>query len=589
MANSVGLNTDGPIQIDITLNGRAMPDMVALISVKIQHGINQIPRAYAVISDAGPSQQGFENASSDLFVPGTSIEIRAGYGAEDTAPLFTGEITGIGIKASATGATMSLTCHDRIASMNTARATTTFQDMKDSDAITSLFARSGLRATVEPTTEKRAYAVMSDETPWDYVRRRADFNGMLVTTRGGHTTVAPPAFATPVWVATYGNDILDLDIELDGAAQPPTVGAQAWAPEKQSTITATAAEPTVNKQGNLTGLSLSAALSVSGVQLTTQAPLDPTALQARADAALLRSRLSRIRGTVRIPGLSGVWPGDLLALKGLGPRFDGDGFVSGVEHVIEAGIWNSKVTLGLTADVFPTAKPHEPNAPTVSGLQIAKVIQISEDPENEYRVQVKFPQHTDADAGVWVRLASPYASDGAGFEFLPEIDDEIVVGFLGGNADAPVMLGALHSSARPAPITPGRGNNMKTIVSREQLKMSFDDDNKALHIETPGGHVVTLSDNDKSVKITDSNWNKLSMTEAGIDLSSPKDVNITAEGQLSLNGQSGIAIASASNVAISGANTSVEADEEVRVSGKMSAALTSDGQTTVEGTMVKIN
>ncbi len=64
------------------------------------------------------------------------------------------------------------------------------------------------------------------------------------------------------------------------------------------------------------------------------------------------------------------------------------------------------------------------------------------------------------------------------------------------------------------------------------MKIWFDDVKKIVQIETPGGQIVMLSDDKKSITITDSNKNKIEMASGGITLERPKDINIKAKGKI---------------------------------------------------------
>ena len=92
---------------------------------------------------------------------------------------------------------------------------------------------------------------------------------------------------------------------------------------------------------------------------------------------------------------------------------------------------------------------------------------------------------SDSEEGVWARLATLDAGDGRGTFFRPEIDDEVVVGFLDGDPRFPVVLGQCHSSAKPAPEPAKDDNHVKGYVSRSKLKLTFDDDKKVVVLETP--------------------------------------------------------------------------------------------------------
>jgi hypothetical protein len=141
-----------------------------------------------------------------------------------------------------------------------------------------------------------------------------------------------------------------------------------------------------------------------------------------------------------------------------------------------------------------------------------------------------------------------------------------------------------------APFEPDDQNTNKGIVTRAQLKMTFDDVKKVTVISTPGGHTMTFSDDNQSITLVDSNSNKLEMNSSGITMSSPSDINISADGNVSIKGQGGIDILSSpASVSMKGMNVSISADTSLSASGGSDASFTASGTTTVKGAMVMIN
>jgi L-rhamnose mutarotase len=68
------------------------------------------------------------------------------------------------------------------------------------------------------------------------------------------------------------------------------------------------------------------------------------------------------------------------------------------------------------------------------------------DPKKIGRVRLRFAwQEKDDDASPWVRVALPFATDGGGVKFMPEVDDEVLVSFEEGNVERPYVSGFLLS------------------------------------------------------------------------------------------------------------------------------------------------
>ena len=583
------------VTADVLIDGKTIPGVDMLYELEVVSAINRIPYATVTIIDGSAVDETFEASESAAFVPGKIVDVKAGYHGRNTT-IFKGIIVKHGIRIDADGKSfLVLTCYDPALRTTLSRSSVQFHDTTDSAAISTLLSAAGLKPDVQSTSARYEHQIMKYTSAWDFILCRSEANGHVVTIDDGTVTVRPPKFDAAKLVAGFGDTIEELDLEIDAASQLPGVTSRAWDPKTQKVVSSKSTEPTVNSQGNITGRKLSSALDQKSCDLQTQSWLEQGELKTWADAQLLKSRLSRIRGTVSVPGSASIKPGELLDLAGLGKRFNGAGYVSAVRHLVVNGHWTTELGFGLSRNWFSdinrdvTAPPSAALRPGAAGLQIAKVKQIHDDPKGERRILVVVPMELEGTQGIWVRIASPYATNKAGIEFLPEVDDEVVLGFLNDDPDSPVVLGALHSSARPSPVVPDQENKIKAIVSNSQMKVSFDDVDKILTIETPGGHVVTLSDKDKSVTVEDSNKNRLEMSQSGVTLSSPKDVTIKADGSVSIKGNSGVTVSSPSDVSIKGAGTTVEAQMALTAKGGLSAELSSSGNTTVRGTMVMIN
>lgn len=595
MTDSVRAPNADLVTLEIKANGKTIPDTYLVQSVETHSAINRIPYATLTLSDGDMTEEDFPVSASDTFVPGTKIDVLAGYHAKNQA-IFSGIVVGQRLRVDGTGgSSLEVLCKDAAVKLTTARTAAQYTDATDSDTITAILSAAGLGTSVTSTGASLPQQTRAHSTDWDFILSRAEVHGHFVLVSAGKVTVGPPKFEEPRYVAAYGESIMDVALEMSATDQLETVAAQAWDPKTQAVVSGTASEPTTNTQGNLTGRKLSAALGGIKADLIGPGVQSAEDLSIWASARLLKARMARFSGTVSMPGNAGLTAGTQIKLSGLGARFNGDAYMTGVRHIVRNGDWHSEGIFGLDPEWFTeTYRDVSPvsaagQRPGVSGLEIAKVKKTDEDPDGERRVQVSLPLRTDGDQGIWVRVASPYASNGIGIEFLPEIGDEVVLGFLGGDPDSPILLGALHSSANPAPIVPDEQNTLKTIVTKAKHKLTFDDDKKIITVETPGGHTLVLSDEDKSITLTDSNDNKIEMAEGGITLTSPGDITLSAEGSVKISGTAGVDVSSKADVKISGVNVSAEADIALTAKGSASAELSASGETTIKGAMVMIN
>ena len=167
-----------------------------------------------------------------------------------------------------------------------------------------------------------------------------------------------------------------------------------------------------------------------------------------------------------------------------------------------------------------------------------------------------------------------------GTYFRPEIDDEVIVGFLSDDPRHPVILGMCHSSAKPAPEPAKDDNHHKGYVSREKLKLTFDDEKKIIAMETPGGNKFSMSEDAKGITLEDQNGNKITLDDSGISIESAKDLILKAS----------------KDVKLSGTNTELTADSAFKASGTSKAEVSGSSMTikgsattVIQGGMVQIN
>ena len=61
----------------------------------------------------------------------------------------------------------------------------------------------------------------------------------------------------------------------------------------------------------------------------------------------------------------------------------------------------------------------------------------------------------------WIRVVTPHGGGDKGFHFIPEIGEEVLIGFEGGNAERPYMLGSLYNGTAAASSFRSRNNDLK--------------------------------------------------------------------------------------------------------------------------------
>ncbi|MDP4209273.1 MAG: type VI secretion system tip protein VgrG [Bacteroidota bacterium] len=589
--------TDPTLRFTVKVNGAPIKDYYPVVSINITHEINKISYAEIVLVDGTVETGDFPISESNDFIPGNTVEITAGYGSDAEEPIFNGVVVKQAIRIEADQAfCLAVTCKHKAVTMSFNKKEAQFTNKSDSDIIKSIVGNYNLSATIDATSQTYEVIFQKQATDWDFILSRADFYGFVISFDADKIIIGKPKVdGSAVLRVAFGESILSFNAELNAEKQPTALQASGWNIKNQALLQANASEPTLNTQGNLAAKALSGKLSQSQLNLTSNTPLTQDDLKSWADGSLLKMRLAAIKGKVSFNGNASAKTNSIIQLEGVGDRFNGNAYVSAVTHTIEHGTWLSTVKFGLEAK-FTYEKPGFSYAegvgqlPAIRGLQVATVKKIFDDPEAHFRIQVSLPSSAENQDGMWARMATFYATNGAGTVFFPEVGDEVVVGFLESDPRFPVILGSLYSSAKPAAAKPADNNNyIKSIITKSKLKISFDDEKKILKIETPGGNSITLSDEAKSIEIVDQNSNSLKMTSSGINLQSNKDITLKATGNITLDATGKLNLTAKQDVAVSGMNVNNTAQVGFTAKGNATAEISASGQTTVKGGIVMIN
>ncbi|MEO7975557.1 phage baseplate assembly protein V [Flavobacterium sp.] len=141
--------------------------------------------------------------------------------------------------------------------------------------------------------------------------------------------------------------------------------------------------------------------------------------------------------------------------------------------------------------------------------QPAKVME-NNDPEGLGRVKVQYNWASGSTTSDWMRMIQPHSGSGKGFYFIPEIDEEVLVSFEGGNAQNPYVLGTQYNGSQSSGYADGQ-NNVKAIHTRS-------------------GHIVKFTE-DESIIITDKIGNEIQLDTVGgnINITAPKMINLNAQ------------------------------------------------------------
>lgn len=184
----------------------------------------------------------------------------------------------------------------------------------------------------------------------------------------------------------------------------------------------------------------------------------------------------------------------------------------------------------------------------------------------------------------WVRVARPYAGNGYGVYWLPEVGDEVLVTFHMGDPDQPFVIGSLWNNDvdKLPEETAVEKNTIKRIKTVKGHEIVFDEEDgkENIVIHTPGNMTVTLQDEKKTIIIQDGdgkNLLTLNGDKGEITVTAEKKIVLDAAGAstLTLDGNGKSATLSADSVKIEAKQALEQKGQSVKIEGQAGMELKS--------------
>ncbi len=572
------VDVTGPVTSSILIDGEQITGAYHVMSIVVDRTVNRVPAATIVVRDGNAAMQDFELSSGDEFVPGKKIQINAGYNSDEES-IFSGIIIKHSIKLRNGSTMLTLECKDELVKTTIGRKSKYYTELSDSEVFEQILDEYGIEHDIEPTSYVHPELVQYNSSDWDFIVSRAQANGKLCFVEDGKISIkAPNLNQKEIETVSYGSTLFDFDAEIDARTQFNQVTSYSWNKNDQEVIEIEAEDPNVSLNGNLDSSTLADVIGLENLELRHGGDLNDLELQEWADATLLYQQMAKTRGRVKFQGIPQAKPDTILLLEGMGDRFNGPAYLTGVRHSVSEGRWFVDAQFGLNPKWF--SETYEINTcpaagllPAIKGLHIGIVSQLQDDPEGSDRILVKMPIISGEEQGIWCRLATLDAGENRGSIFRPEIGDEVIIGFINEDPNDAVVLGQMHSSLNNAPIPGSDDNHEKGFITRSEMKLLFDDDKKSVTIETPAGNKVVIDEDSGSILLEDENNNSVVMDSSGVTIKSAKDLNLEASG----------------DVNISGSNITSKAKLDVNSEAGKTNTVKGTAFAVIEGGLVKLN
>ncbi|WP_165750317.1 type VI secretion system Vgr family protein [Cellulophaga sp. Z1A5H] len=179
---------------------------------------------------------------------------------------------------------------------------------------------------------------------------------------------------------------------------------------------------------------------------------------------------------------------------------------------------------------------------TPSAEEQRGVVLDNNDPDGLGRIKVQFGwQRRMGTSTPWIKMNTPYGGNGKGFYFIPELNEEVLVGFENNNPEKPYVLSAGFNSSAKSGVADAE-NNIKAIMTRS-------------------GHIIELNDTDggEMITIKDKNENLFSIN------TSANNIIIHANNDVSINAENNISVSAKESILLSAKNVTISAEENINM------------------------
>lgn len=479
---------------------------------------------------------------SAALVPGATLTISVRASAEHV--LFDGEVTEIEPEFDRGTHRVTLRAYNRLHRLAHGRRVRSFVNVSDADLFRQLADEVGLTAQVEASGEVYPYILQANETNLAFLQRRAAAIGAFLFVRGTTLHCAPARPEQETLEVTWGESLYEFRPRLTTIHQVQATLARGWDPSSKRALLGKAGADHLTPQvdlrlaGGASGGAIAARafdlgetqLLIADRPLRTQRAAD---LLAQAAAEQRAGRFIEAEGACA--GMPALVAGIELTIRAIGDRFSGTYFVTGTTHryTRQDDYQTSFTVSGLSpATLLGLLEPE--TAPSPRHTLAIGVVTDNNDPLGQGRVRLSFPWLSPDDASDWARVVVVGGGDQRGIQFLPEIDDEVLVGFEMGDITYPYVLGGLWNGVDAAPrandqILAAQQVRHRVIRSRTGHEIRIDDED--------GGGGITVEDRQGNIITIDTRSNAIAIQSKGpISLTSDADLSLTAKGTLSIKG-----------------------------------------------------
>jgi uncharacterized protein involved in type VI secretion and phage assembly len=561
---------------EVRVRDTALEPLVAadVVEIDVHEEVGRHGRLSLVVQNWDADARAVRHSDDGPFVPGAPIAVSLGYHAE-LVTVFDGVIASLTTHFPRGGRPV-LRVEGRARSILLDHPTRSRQlaDVSDADVASAIAADYSLTADAADGVT-RPFVVSDRISDWELLKRRAAELGWVTYVRADSLVLRPPAEQEDPIQLDYTRSVVELHMTQDLTGAIDAAVGVAW---DLDSLEATESEQGAGAAGIDVGDRPAHDSAVGEAGWPLRGARDESPATTAADEADLRavaaqrvSALGHCFGHGVVHGDPALRCDGWVTIAGVGTRMSGPHYLTATRHRLSAEGYQTEIQVGAPPALV------SPAPPAARGLALG-VVEALDDPESLNRVRVRLPWRSDGGEGVWARLANADAGDGFGAVIVPDVGQEVLVGFVDGDPAVPVVLGSLYNGTQQPPIVvDAETNAVRAFVTPDGHTLRFEDgDDAAVTLESGKGHSVVLDDKDSALVITHKDsGNSIRLSADGIELEA-------AQGDITLK-------SSAGTISLDSLKLEAKASGPSKIESSATFDLKASGSLGLKGSLVTIN
>ena len=507
----------------------------SFISLQIEQNIGKHHRfQMSVELESGGNRYVHNISENSKKWLGESIVVKAA-----NTPIFVGVVTNVQLHREGSDfGCIIVSGYSATYRMETAHSCFSWNDTTIGDVVKKLCAEAKVQLELNPAyKENKDYICQYEESDFDFIRRLAYQYQEWMYFDGTKLIFGKPRKLADPIILEYGTTLSSLDIGLQTLARSEQVFSyHSGADREMQRMTPDLAYG----HDKLSGDAFRASLGMFSK------PARQHALPRISDESELINYMGRKQAaetaethyitaesqvpTLRVGSVVSLYSSFLERVGNISKESLGNFIIIEITHEVSQGSYykNRFKAIPATIKALPSPKVRMPLAET----QMATVLSNA-DPQGKGRIRVRMNWQTDGMQTGWVRVMTPDGGSSSdvksnrGFVFIPEVGDQVLLGFRHGDPARPYVMGSLFNG------TTGRGgledNHKKSLITRSGHTLSFNDNvngDWSIIIKDVAGNRICLNSANRTINI--SAIEEINLTSKNINIKAKENVTITA-------------------------------------------------------------